>query len=152
TFQPVEFIVSLTFRSAFEDVFAIRGLFQGQRGKLHHPAWENHTLRFDYDGADKLYRSLKVHFAPIPDGKNQDTAFFRIALQPKESRQLLVSLQLSESADRPAGRSTSHPVIDRGPVEARLRSKSEAWLKQETEVISDSLMLNRILDRSLRDL
>src|SRR5262245_20305447 len=94
TFQPVEFIVSLTFRSAFEDVFSIRGLFQGQRGKLHHPAWENHTLRFDYDGADKLYRSLKVHFAPIPDGKNQDTAFFRIALQPKESRQLLVSLQL----------------------------------------------------------
>src|SRR5262249_50987224 len=40
TFQPIEFIVSLTFQSAFEDVFAIRGMFQGERGRLCEPEWE----------------------------------------------------------------------------------------------------------------
>src|SRR5215470_17897895 len=39
TFQPVEFGVSLTFQAGFEDMFAIRGLFQGKRGKLHPPEW-----------------------------------------------------------------------------------------------------------------
>jgi len=155
TFQPVEFIVSLTFQAGFEDMFAIRGLFQGKRGQLHQPAWsegEDRALSFAYDGADKLYRRLTVQFSPAPAATNQNAAYFKIALQPKESRRLFVSLQLSESPDIEPARLLTRPQNDRAPVEFSLRSSSEAWLRQETEITSDSLMLNRILDRSLRDL
>jgi glycogen debranching enzyme len=42
--------------------------------------------------------------------------------------------------------------MDRAPVEFSLRSSSEAWLRQETEITSDSLLLNHVMDRSMRDL
>src|SRR5215470_12793084 len=96
TFYPVEFIISLIFQAGFEDMFAIRGLFQGKRGQLHQPEWSDgkdgragETLRFAYDGADKLYRKLTVCFSPAPAGANQNAAHFKIALQPKESRRIL---------------------------------------------------------------
>jgi len=156
TTQPVEFIISLTFQSRFEDMFAIRGLFQGKRGQLHPPEWRDgpsgKALFFAYDGADRLYRRLTVHFSPEPTGTNHNTAYFKIALAPKERRQILVSLQLSESPDAEAARLLTPPQIDLAPVEFSLRSSSEAWLRQETQIVSDSMMLNQIMDRSLRDL
>jgi glycogen debranching enzyme len=155
TFHPVELFVSLTFQAGFEDMFAIRGLFQGKRGRLHPPAWsegEDAALRFAYDGADRLYRRLTVHFSPAPSGTNHNTAHFKIALQPKERQRILVSLQLSESPDIETARLFTRPQIDHAPVEFSLRFSEESWSRQETEITSDSLSLNHIMDRSLRDL
>jgi glycogen debranching enzyme len=153
---PVEFIVSLTFQAGFEDVFAIRGLFQGKRGQLHPPGWLEEegglALRFAYDGADRLYRRLTARFSPAPGGTNQNTAHFKVALRPKERGRILVSLQLSESSDAEAARPLARTPVDLASVEFSLRSSSEVWLQQETEVASDSLLLNRVMDRSLRDL
>src|SRR5215813_314893 len=108
TFYPVEFHVSLTFQAGFEDVFAIRGLFHGKRGQLHPLEWieeeEGRALRFAYDGADRLYRRLTARFSPAPGGTSRNTAHFKVALRPKESKRILVSLQLSESSDVGAGR------------------------------------------------
>ncbi|HEY8459542.1 MAG TPA: glycogen debranching N-terminal domain-containing protein [Blastocatellia bacterium] len=155
TFYPVEFVVSLTFQAAFEDVFAIRGLFQGKRGQLHPPEWfeeEGLALRFAYDGADRLYRRLTARFSPAPAGTNHNTAYFKVALRPKESQRIRVSLQLSESSDAESARRPARPPVDLSSVEFSLRSASAAWLRQETEITSDSLLLNRVMDRSLRDL
>ncbi|MGH9768470.1 MAG: amylo-alpha-1,6-glucosidase [Blastocatellia bacterium] len=156
TFHPVEFTISLTFQAEFEDMFAIRGLFQGKRGQLHQPEWRDglsgKTLCFAYDGADRRRRRLAVHFSPAPAGTNQNTAYFKIALQPKERRRILVSLQLSESPDSETAQIFTCPHLDRAPVEFSLRSSSEAWLQGETRITSDSMMLNHIMDRSLRDL
>ncbi len=155
TIYPVEFIVSLTFQAGFEDVFAIRGLFQGKRGKLHPLEWFDDggwALRFAYDGADRLYRRLIARFSPAPGGMNQNTAHFKITLRPKERRRILVSLQLSESSDAEAARHLARPPVDLSEVEFSLRSSSAAWLRQETEFASDSLLLNRVMERSLRDL
>ncbi len=156
TIEPVEFIISLAFESAFEDMFAIRGLFQGARGKSHSPIWEDgnsgKTLRFDYDGADKLYRSLTVEFSPAPDGTSQNIAYFKIKLRPKERQRIFVSLQMSESPVPEAARSVTRPQLDREPVGLSLGSSNEAWLRQETNITSDSLTLNHILDRAMRDL
>jgi glycogen debranching enzyme len=156
TFYPVEFIVSLTFQAGFEDVFAIRGLFHGKRGQLHPLEWieeeEGRALRFAYDGADRLYRRLTARFSPAPGGTSRNTAHFKVALRPKESKRVLVSLQLSESSDAEAARLLARPPVDLASIEFSLRSKSAAWLRQETEIASDSLLLNRVLDRSLRDL
>ena len=124
TFYPVEFIVSLTFQAGFEDVFAIRGLFQGKRGKLHPLEWfedGGRALRFAYDGADRLYRRLTARFSPAPAGTNQNTAHFKIALRPKERRRILVSLQLSESSDAETARLLARPPVDlRGRILAAL--------------------------------
>jgi glycogen debranching enzyme len=161
---PVEFAISLTFQAGFEDMFAIRGLFHGKRGQLHPPEWtsaelnevENEALCFAYDGADRLHRRLTARFSPAPAGTQQNAAYFKIALQPKERQRILVSLQLSESPDVKPARllpiPQPIPQIDLAPVEFSLRSSGVARLRQETEITSDSLLFNHVMDRSLRDL
>ncbi|HKX28954.1 MAG TPA: glycogen debranching N-terminal domain-containing protein [Blastocatellia bacterium] len=152
TFRPIEFVVSLTFQSAFEDMFAIRGMFQGRRGQLHQPEWEKGRLRFAYDGADQLHRALRVHFSPAPAGVNQTTAFFRVSLQGKERQRIRVSLQMIEAPTSADEKTVPPPPVEQEPIEAALRSAGESWLQQETQVVSDSLIVNRILERSMRDL
>src|SRR5204863_2606025 len=69
TSEPIRFSVELRFDTAFEDIFAIRGLFQGKRGTCDDPMWENDTLQFRYAGADKIERALAIRFSPSPDQK-----------------------------------------------------------------------------------
>jgi glycogen debranching enzyme len=115
-------------------------------------------LRFAYDGADDLRRALTIHVAPEPEGANQHTAYFKIALQPKERQRIFVSLQMSETPIGQASVPMSHPVplehpeLDRMAIETALRSSCESWLRRETRITSDSMMINHIMDRSMRDL
>src|SRR6266480_5534895 len=51
TTEPVQFSLEFHFEAAFEDIFAIRGLFQGKRGTCHKPEWRGDTLYFRYAGA-----------------------------------------------------------------------------------------------------
>jgi glycogen debranching enzyme len=157
TFQPIEFIVALTFKAGFEDMFAIRGMFQGRRGQVRQPEWEDGALRFAYDGADDLRRGLTIDVEPVPEGVNQHTAYFKIALQPKERQRIFISLRMSETpigAALPAAPSEAptRPEKDWAAIEGALRSSSESWLRRETCVASDSMMVNHIMDRSMRDL
>src|SRR5687768_12607173 len=81
TLQPVELSMSLIFSSAFEDVFAVRGLLSKRFGHLHEPVWQDQRLVFRYEGKDGVYRSLTVACAPFPQKTHGATAEFRIGLQ-----------------------------------------------------------------------
>jgi len=76
------FQLALTFEAGFEDVFAIRGLLPEKLGRSYEPEWKDGALRFVYEGADKLYRGLSVHFSPAPDSTEGTTARFNIRLRP----------------------------------------------------------------------
>lgn len=151
THLPISFTVSLSFRASFEDIFAVRGHLQGRRGRLRPPAWSDGALIFSYLGADGLNRSLTIHFSPSPVETEERAAHFEVTLGPRESRQIEVSLLLAESPDPLSPRVAASARIRR-PEELRPRRDNDEWLQSETQVKSDSLMLNRILDRSLRDL
>src|SRR5215813_9666694 len=79
TSQPVEFIISLTFQSRFEDMFSIRGLFQGKRGQLHPPEWRDGptdtTLFFAYARDDTLPPRATAHFSPSPSWSTPNTRY-----------------------------------------------------------------------------
>src|SRR5262245_63641628 len=135
-------------------MFAIRGLFQGKRGQLHPPEWRDgpsgKALYFAYAGADRLYRRLTVHFSPAPTGTNHNTAYFKIALAPKERLQIIVCFQLSESPDAEEPSLLTCPQVDRAPVEFSLRSSSEGWLRLVTDIVRDSMSLHKCVARYLR--
>src|SRR5205085_6169848 len=80
TTEPVEFSLEFRFDAAFEDIFAIRGLFQGRRGTCHNPEWQGETLYFRYAGADKIDRVLAIQFGPPPNEKLAKSAGYRIHL------------------------------------------------------------------------
>ncbi len=150
--QGVEFPISLTFQAAFEDMFAVRGLLPERPGKLEPPAWANGALSFIYDGADGVYRSLAIHLSPMPRETDGTTVQFQIALGPQESKQILVSSVIAESQDQSEVQPKRHYRPDIKRYEASLQRASDEWVAKHTSISSDSILLNRIVDRSLRDL
>jgi glycogen debranching enzyme len=147
TSDHISFSLEFQFQAAFEDIFAIRGLFQGKHGTRHPPVWENSALCFRYDGADEIEREIAIHFSPRPNQRLPHIANYRVELAPRDSRQLRVSLNVSasERQKRPVRRS----------VEIKSKESREwkqGWPEQKTQIQTNSLLLSRVMDRSLNDL
>src|SRR5436190_14416551 len=107
TSDHISFSLEFQFQAAFEDIFAIRGLFQGKHGTRHPPVWENSALCFRYSGADEIERELAIDFSPRPNERLPHIANYRVELAPRGSRQLRVCLNVSasERQKRPLRRS-----------------------------------------------
>jgi glycogen debranching enzyme len=58
--DPLQFVLSFDFEAGFEDVFEIRGLRPKKVGRREKPAWRDGGLMFEYDGADGLFRTLRI--------------------------------------------------------------------------------------------
>ena len=150
--DSIELPFELRFQSRFEDIFAIRGLFEAKRGKLHPPTWKAGALHLLYEGADKINREVTIHFSPSPVETMEYGARFQIALPPKGRQQLSVSLLVSESSqDKESARALQRPPPE--PTLIFLPDTHQApSLEGKTHFRTDSLILDRVMDRSLRDL
>src|SRR5207248_311069 len=146
TTEPVEFSLEFRFEAAFEDIFAIRGLFEGIRGTCHKPEWRGDTLYFRYAGADKLDRVLAIQFEPSPNEKLAKGAGYRIQLDARGLHETKVTLKVSTS-ERPDCAFPS-PAEHASQKAGGLRR----WFENTAEVHSSSRILSRVMDRSLRDL
>jgi glycogen debranching enzyme len=150
--EAVAFPLSFAFQSAFDDVFTIRGFHPGKIGRLKKPVWQHGSLILAYAGADKIYRSLRVEFDPVPSATSGGSATVDIALQPGQTRQVRVSLTIAASASEATVRHTSTSRASAERITKGVRRNTEKWLGQYTQVTSDSPLLNSAIDRSLRDL
>ena len=74
---------------------------------------------------------------------------FAIELEPRQSRQITVSISISE-----VPRTTRHKIdiVERGTGDPISSNGEIASLRRNTQLSTDSLLLNRVIDRSLRDL
>src|SRR5205814_9190982 len=124
-------------------------LFQGKRGTLHPPQWQDGALHFLYEGADNVDRAVAINFSPAPITKGDRSAQFQIELAPRQSRQIRVAISISEEPKKATrksglpGRDSSTHISGDG---------DRAWLHGKTQLHTTSLLLNRVMDRSLRDL
>lgn len=116
------------------------------------PLWKDSCLFFSYRGADQIARTVTIHFSPTPDREEGTTAIFAVTLQPGESWELGVSLTLAESEEpgRPQPCSPMERHLE--AVKHALDESSDEWLSREAVIESDSLLLNRVVRRSLLDL
>src|SRR5919109_2731520 len=92
--KTVEFPLSLQFQAGFEDIFAVRGLFSEQRGKLHPPRWQFGDLVFIYQGADGHFRVLSVRFSIPPSRRDHGKVHFDLTLEPREAKEIMLSLSI----------------------------------------------------------
>ncbi len=151
TLDSIEFSVTFTFQSAFEDIFQVRGAEPEKRGRLYDPEWHEGILWFRYDGADGIFRSLAVHFSSTPEQAARSSATFHISLGARERHVLAISLQISETKDgTPRPRPRSFPSAK--TIATRQQKASDEWMQKQTRIRSDSILLNNELERSLRDL
>jgi glycogen debranching enzyme len=104
TDEAVALPVSLEFCTTFESMFVLRGTPQGKRGRLLAPAWDGTALRFCYEGADGVRRTLLVDFSlpPVvaPRTTEETAAHFELSLASRASLDLIVTCRVDE---RPVG-------------------------------------------------
>lgn len=150
----VEFPITLSFEADFEDVFAVRGLFPERPGELHKPEWKDGKLVFAYDGADAYRRSLKVSFSPKPDARRVRAVRYMMALDRLEEREIQISLSISETKTERRARGGKLEVAGREFADPKVvvAELSSDWSKDWPEIQSDSLLLNKAIERSSRDL
>ena len=152
-YEPLEFPVRMRFRAGFEDIFEIRGLVRGIKGKLFKPYWKDNCLIFSYEGRDQLRRSLTVHFYPLPTDVKGTEVEFALSFKPNENKQIRISLALSESDEQPKQLLAQRNVYrDLHAVGQGIKASCEQWMRRETEFHSSTLLLNRVVRRSLLDL
>jgi glycogen debranching enzyme len=144
--------VALTFRAGFEDVFAVRDLQPDSLGTRLPPVWHDDSLNLGYLGVDGFARNLAIGFAPPPKSTDDTTAHFEVVLESRQREELLISLTVSETSDADNAQPVVHPPPNLERLEAVLGNASNTWLRHEAAVRSDSLSLNRILERSFCDL
>ncbi|MGH9504124.1 MAG: amylo-alpha-1,6-glucosidase [Terriglobales bacterium] len=150
TVEPLEFVLSFSFKADFEDVFEIRGFNAPKSGRQKSPSWHRGALTFSYDGADGLHRSVSIHISPRLRTRRRNGADIAMSLGPSQSKAVQLAIRLSESP-----RKRSHK-IDNAPstksLVDRLHKSSEAWLREHCEVKSSSRLLNQVFQRSIQDL
>jgi glycogen debranching enzyme len=142
--QEAEFTVTLTFRSDFEDVFAIRGLLMERFGEAQQPKWKGDTLHLVYKGKDKIKRNLDITLEPPPESKGVGSADCLIKLEPRGSQRIEIVLRVNESE-------RAEEEQD-GRGEELTAGSDKEWLEHCTGVETDSILLNNLVLRSLRDL
>ncbi|MDX8528860.1 glycogen debranching N-terminal domain-containing protein [Mesorhizobium sp. MSK_1335] len=147
-----DFPLTLQFGAGFEDIFNVRGLVEQNLGTAERPAWRNGRLHFAYRGADRLRRMATIAFSPRPDATHKTTAEFRIDVPAGATRTIAITIELKEQPeDAEAEQLNQRPAAPLDRLAGKLETSSEEWLGQHTKLDSDSLLLNSIVDRSLRD-
>jgi len=148
--QAHELPLSLDFESCFEDIFEIRGLDPKKIGKQNKPEWHDGVLVLSYSGADGVLRRSEVHFEPSPTKSSGQSAEYRLKLSAGEREQLKISFQLVETKQTPAV--GKHIRSSPDEVAHGIDHASREWLSGYAEVESNSVQLNRVMQRSLLDL
>ena len=148
--------LSLEFQTAFESMFVLRGAPRGKRGRLLAPAWDHNALRFCYEGADEVRRTLLVDFSlpPIvaPRKTEHTMAHFELSLAPRASQDLIVTFRVDERPVKEAA-----PVSARAPQSAAMMREakeraSHRLLDGYARVETSSRSFDEVLGRSLSDL
>ena len=152
TLQTLEFPVTLTIQSTFEDLFAVRGLLPKQLGTLHPPFWEGEVLRFSYGGKDGIVRTVTVYFDPPPDKRRGTTAEFAVRLSPRGQQRIDVTLVIGESKDGAVALRPRPDPADFSRLDSELERETQAWMSHVTKVVTNGSALDQLMERSFRGL
>jgi len=152
--RTLTFPLTLRFKATFQDIFVVRSLVTQVRGDLHPSEWNDGCLHYRYDGCDGLVRQVWVCPQTVPTLILQDQLIFEMKLGPREEQKILLSVSIAEDseAQRPLVEAAGRPKPDLARLEKRHRRSRESWFRGTTRVKSSSLLLDGIIDRSLRDL
>jgi glycogen debranching enzyme len=151
--ERADFSISLSLRSHFQDIFVVRGMLGKKTGSTEPPAWHDGALQLVYCGEDSLYRSTTVYFEPAPPESKDGSATFHVELRPRETWVLDVFIEVRESTRRSDVVRLNRPRhADSDGIVQALHEETKRWFSHHTRISSDSLVLRRLVKRSLRDL
>ncbi|UFS72119.1 amylo-alpha-1,6-glucosidase [Geomonas sp. RF6] len=143
--DPLEIPFTFHFAADFADIFEVRGNHRKERGSYRPAEVSDDTVLLSYGGLDGVMRSTKINFKPAPKRLKNSEAHYQIALQPKES----LTLSLTVTCHRHGG-----AVFSGGYEEAleEARAGSRKLRSDYCEISTDNDHFNLLLERSQADL
>ena len=148
--DSIQFNLSFDFQAGFADIFEIRGLHPKKIGRPERPAWHRGALWFKYDGADGIYRTLRITIRSASLATRKSGANLKLYLAPNQTKRIHVTLAISESSKKKRSIPKTPP-----PKTDQLASgwqDSAQGLLSLTQLNSSSPLLNKVFQRSIRDL
>ncbi len=149
TAEAAELTVRLSYEADFADMFVVRGMHPGKRGRLHEPSWHGPTLTFRYDGADGHERTSTLHFSHAPDDHHGGELTYRLSLKAQQRWELQVTCALR---DDKGGQLESAPNASGGARAADRKRAQAGALGAGAQVETSNPLFNEILTRSFMDL
>ncbi|HKR80046.1 MAG TPA: amylo-alpha-1,6-glucosidase [Nitrospira sp.] len=149
--KPIRFSITLAFRSAFEDIYVVRGLTKSPRGQAQSPQWHGDVLTLAYRGEDGIARALSIESDPPPIERRLTTATFHVALNPGQKQTVRVSLTIHESTGA-ASTSPSSRRADAAQPPSMIARKINGSTQEITQISANGSALDQLMDRSFRGL
>jgi glycogen debranching enzyme len=149
--KPLRFSITLSFRSAFEDIYVVRGLTVPRRGDSESPQWHGEALRFAYHGQDRITRGLSVQSHPAPDERRHASATFHIALDAGQRQTVRVALTVHESKNS-GHASSSSPAQGNVHSPSQIARPTKGSEDEITKISGNGSALDQLMDRSFRGL
>lgn len=148
--------IALQFSTIFESMFVLRGASPGKRGMLHAPQRDGNVLRFWYEGADAIRRTLLVLFslspALSPCTSEQTVAQLELKLEPRTPLDLTVEFQIDERPASDAPPKQKRIDLSEIPLERSAEAALKAAGASYARLESGSAGLADAVSRSLSDL
>jgi len=118
--QPVGADIGLQFAADFADIYEVRGLKRKARGQDLEPELTDREVTLSYRGLDGIVRRTLLQFSPRPQRLARDRVTFEVALAPKQSALLYVTVGCEREAARPR-----FLVFERARAQARAQLDSQ---------------------------
>jgi glycogen debranching enzyme len=90
--QPLEIPLTLRFGADFADIFEVRGMARARRGTTTARVHDSRAVRLEYRGLDNVVRVTRIVCDPAPDTLTAEHAGFVLALPPRASTSLLLTV------------------------------------------------------------
>jgi glycogen debranching enzyme len=143
--EPIELQATFRFAADFVDMFEVRGLAREHRGTLLPPELSSDSLRLSYRGLDDVVRTTWLRFDPKPARLEPAAAEYPLALKPRESAQIALTVTALPGTQRAAA---PVPFADALP---RRRAPVERLEREATTIRSSHNLFDRWLARARRD-
>jgi len=175
--DALDVVLALALAADFKDIFEIRRITSGERPPYQAPqTLASDTIVLAYTGRDDVRRRTVCHLTPAPDevvtlpgaavrgnggdgyvstaGEPGVTAGFTLRLEPRQVVVIELTIEPA-SSDAADALLADTPAPQRLTFEEGLATATalhDAWLAACTRIETDNAMIDRVLDRSLRDL
>jgi glycogen debranching enzyme len=149
--EPLRLTLTLAYGSDFDDIFTVRGMAPGARGRLEDPHVDGGTVRLAYAGADQRRRTTEITFDPPPASISGTCATFHLDLPPHAPRTVDVVFRLRDEpmvAGDDGLEVSPNPVVDEAPHDSGHLGLPSSSVRMTTS----NELFNRVMRRSFLDL
>jgi len=145
----VTMTIGLTFGSDFADIFEVRGLKRGQRGKLALPKADRRSAVLAYIGQDDVFRETRISFELEPSmvevAAGKVHVQWRLELAPSQTEVIALRVEPRVGGEQPEQESFDGAIH-------QLRRSYEEWERSCTRIWTDNQLYNALLTRATWDL